>query len=296
MMIDLKPLLSPEWAQQEDYYVTTQLGASLSFITDGVKKIRLVFANQNSNITLAYSSNNIDWQDIVVDSTGQVNISVQDGRHDLVLRTWQKEQALFWASPLKLLSMSIDDGLVSPITESQPFLTFVGDSITVGEDMASDGDHPELSYPVLVSKALQKPLARIAYGGSGLTPFAPFQVPTAIESLWHVARNVPRPLVSTDLVVVNYGTNDLNYGASPQDFAFGLRVYLLEIIKRFHDAKIFILLPFNGAFETVFRNEMSRFEALTFINTNKWQIATDRVHPTVADHERIAKLILEELK
>ena len=95
MMIDLKPLLSPEWAQQEDYYVTTQLGASLSFITDGVKKIRLVFANQNSNITLAYSSNNIDWQDIVADSTGQVSISVQDGRHDLVLRTWQKEQALF---------------------------------------------------------------------------------------------------------------------------------------------------------------------------------------------------------
>ncbi|MGO3364170.1 MAG: GDSL-type esterase/lipase family protein, partial [Leuconostoc falkenbergense] len=238
MRIDLKPLLSPEWAQQEDYYVTTQQGASLSFITDGVKKLQIVFDNPYSVITLAYSSNDNDWRDIVVDSTGRATISIQDGRHSLMLRTWQKDQALFWTSPLKLLSMSIDNGLVSPITQSQPFLTFVGDSITVGEEMASDGDHPELSYPVLVSKALQKPLARIAYGGSGLTPFAPFQVPTAIESLWHVALNVPRPLVSTDIVVVNYGTNDLNYGASPQDFAFGLRVYLLEIIKRFHDAKI----------------------------------------------------------
>lgn len=95
MRIDLKPLLSPEWAQQEDYYVTTQQGASLSFITDGVKKLQIVFDNPYSVITLAYSSNDNDWRDIVVDSTGRATISIQDGRHSLMLRTWQKIKPYF---------------------------------------------------------------------------------------------------------------------------------------------------------------------------------------------------------
>ncbi len=191
--------------------------------------------------------------------------------------------------------MTIDQGEVAPIENAQPYVTFVGDSITAGAAMAADGHHPELSYPQLVADALGQPLARIAYGGTGLTAAAPYQIPTAIEALWHVGDNVSRPLVTTNLVLVNYGTNDFNYGATPTAFAFGLRIYLLELIKRFHNAKIILMMPLNGAFREVFLAETARFDQFTLIETKSWLPAMTDVHPNCAAHQIIAEQIMKGL-
>ncbi|MBA5813595.1 lysophospholipase [Leuconostoc lactis] len=294
--VDMTRLLSPEWGVTDDGMMTTQFGASVAFVTTHVHVVRLSFAKNYDGLTFAVQINAADWQEMpVTDQTLQVTIPTETAEVRMVLRDRAGSSEAFWQDPVYVTAVTIDHGEVAPIENVQPYVTFVGDSITAGEAMAADGHHPELSYPQLVADALGQPLARIAYGGTGLTAAAPYQIPTAIEALWHVGDNVSRPLVTTNLVLVNYGTNDFNYGATPTAFAFGLRIYLLELIKRFHNAKIILMMPLNGAFREVFLAETARFDQFTLIETKSWLPAMTDVHPNCAAHQIIAEQIVKGL-
>ncbi len=294
--VDMIRLFSPEWGVTDDGMMTTQFGASVAFVTTHVHVVRLSFAKNYDGLTFAVQINAADWQEMpVTDQTLQVTIPTETAEVRMVLRDRAGSSEAFWQDPVYVTAMTIDQGEVAPIENAQPYVTFVGDSITAGEAMAADGHHPELSYPQLVADALGQPLARIAYGGTGLTAAAPYQIPTAIEALWHVGDNVSRPLVTTNLVLVNYGTNDFNYGATPTAFAFGLRIYLLELIKRFHNAKIILMMPLNGAFREVFLAETARFDQFTLIETKSWLPAMTDVHPNCAAHQIIAEQIMKGL-
>lgn len=294
--VDMTRLLSPEWGVTDDGMMTTQFGASVAFVTTHVHVVRLSFAKNYDGLTFAVQINAADWQEMpVTDQTLQVTIPTETAEIRMVLRDRAGSSEAFWQDPVYVTAVTIDQGEVAPIENVQPYVTFVGDSITAGEAMAADGHHPELSYPQLVADALGQPLARIAYGGTGLTAAAPYQIPTAIEALWHVGDNVSRPLVTTNLVLVNYGTNDFNYGATPTAFAFGLRIYLLELIKRFHNAKIILMMPLNGAFREVFLAETARFDQFTLIETKSWLPAMTDVHPNCAAHQIIAEQIVKGL-
>ena len=294
--VDMTRLLSPEWGVTDDGMMTTQFGASVAFVTTHVHVVRLSFAKNYDGLTFAVQINAADWQEMpVTDQTLQVTIPTETAEVRMVLRDRAGSSEAFWQDPVYVTAVTIDQGEVAPIENAQPYVTFVGDSITAGEAMAADGHHPELSYPQLVADALGQPLARIAYGGTGLTAAAPYQIPTAIEALWHVGDNVSRPLVTTNLVLVNYGTNDFNYGATPTAFAFGLRIYLFELIKRFHNAKIILMMPLNGAFREVFLAETARFDQFTLIETESWLPAMTDVHPNCAAHQIIAEQIMKGL-
>lgn len=294
--VDMTRLLSPEWGVTDDGMMTTQFGASVAFVTTHVHVVRLSFAKNYDGLTFAVQINAADWQEMpVTDQTLQVTIPTETAEVRMVLRDRAGSSEAFWQDPVYVTAVTIDQGEVALIENVQPYVTFVGDSITAGEAMAADGHHPELSYPQLVADALGQPLARIAYGGTGLTAAAPYQIPTAIEALWHVGDNVSRPLVTTNLVLVNYGTNDFNYGATPTAFAFGLRIYLLELIKRFHNAKIILMMPLNGAFREVFLAETARFDQFTLIETKSWLPAMTDVHPNCVAHQIIAEQIVKGL-
>lgn len=294
--VDITQLLSPEWGVTDDGMMTTQFGASIAFVTTHVHVVQVSFAKNYDGLTFAVQINASDWQEMpATDQTLQVTIPTETAEVRMMLRDRTGSSEAFWQDPVYLADMTIDQGEVAPIENVQSYVTFVGDSITAGEAMAVDGHHPELSYPQLVADALGQPLARIAYGGTGLTAAAPYQIPTAIESLWHVGDNVSRPLVTTNLVLVNYGTNDFNYGATPTAFAFGLRIYLLELIKRFHNAKIILMMPLNGAFREVFLAETARFDQFTLIETKSWLPAMTDVHPNCAAHQIIAEQIMKGL-
>ena len=294
--VDMTRLLSPEWGVTDDGMMTTQFGALVAFVTTHVHVVRLSFAKNYDGLTFAVQINAADWQEMpVTDQTLQVTIPTETAEVRMVLRDRAGSSEAFWQDPVYVTAVTIDQGEVALIENVQPYVTFVGDSITAGEAMAADGHHPELSYPQLVADALGQPLARIAYGGTGLTAAAPYQIPTAIEALWHVGDNVSRPLVTTNLVLVNYGTNDFNYGATPTAFAFGLRIYLLELIKRFHNAKIILMMPLNGAFREVFLAETARFDQFTLIETKSWLPAMTDVHPNCAAHQIIAEQIVKGL-
>ncbi|QEA59654.1 lysophospholipase [Leuconostoc koreense] len=290
-IVNLEPFLSPEWGKTSNGFVTTQFGAALVFMVQGAREVTLKFAQKYEGLSLVLSLNGENWHEINVENN-VTKLSVTDGRYMVLLRAIAGNQMTLWTNPITLVSAQIDNGKLAPIVTDVNYITFIGDSITAGEEMDEHESHPEFSYPELVSEMLHRPLARISYGGSGLTPSAPFQEPTAVEALWHVAPNVERPRVSSDLVIVNYGTNDYNYGATMQDFCFGLRVYLLELVKRFHDAKIVLLVPFNGAFKEVFEQEIKRFDCFVLLDTTSWKISPQQVHPNIMEHKRAAKLLL----
>lgn len=288
---DLEPFLSPEWGKTSAGFVTTQFGAALDFEVHGARELIFNFESNYLNIVVIWSANNGIWQETSIKNNA-LKIAVSDGQYSILIKSIDGNQMALWLNPITVVSLEVDEGDVLPVITDAKYVTFIGDSITAGEEMDGLNHHPELSYPKLIAEALDRPLARIGYGGTGLTPSAPFQEPTAVEALWHVAPNIERHRVLSDLVIVNYGTNDLNYGATEQDFCFGLRVYLLELIKRFHDAKIVLLVPFNGAFKNVFEQEIQRFDRFVLVDTTPWQISQRQVHPTIAEHARVAQLLL----
>lgn len=294
--VDLQPLLSAEWGTNSHIFLTTQFGASIEFNTDGVKTVQFQFTSVDDQLSFVVQINSGPWHQVDINNQQLiVQIPVNSAHVRVMLRDRSVNSLIFWQHPVLLTAMFIDAGTVVPVIHDETFVTFIGDSITAGECMAEDGNHPEVSYPQLVADLLGKPLNRIAYGGTGLTANAPFQEPTAVEALWQVAENIERPRVMTDLVIVNYGTNDFNYGATAESFAFGLRIYLLELIKRFHSAKIILMLPFNEVFRLVYENEIKRFNNFSIMLTADWQISKDRIHPLSSEHKKIAENILRGL-
>ncbi|WP_294976906.1 GDSL-type esterase/lipase family protein [uncultured Leuconostoc sp.] len=294
--INVKPFLSPEWCTSGESFLTTQFGACIELQTTDVSKMQLVFKTSNQVVSFAVKINEEEWQTVpVVEQQLTVAIPTKLAHIRIMLRSVNFNSMALWQQKIILSTMLIDEGEVAPVVYDVPYVTFVGDSITAGEEMAPDGNHPEWSYPVLVAEALGKPLNRIAYGGTGLTASAPFQEPTAISALWQVADNIERERVLTDLVIVNYGTNDFNYGATSEVFTFGLRIYLLELIKRFHSAKIILMIPFNGAFKDIYQTEAKRFDRFIIMATDNWTLPNLRVHPLSNEHKQIAEHILRGL-
>ena len=291
--VNIKPLLSPEWGISGETFVATQFGACIEFKTTDVTKIQLNFITDDQALSFAVKVNQENWQTVaVLEQKLMLSIPTQFAHVRIMLRSVGTDSTVLWRQTVSLSTMLIDSGVVDQMSHDVPYITFIGDSITAGEAMAQDGNHPELSYPLLVAEALGKPLNRIAYGGTGLTASAPFQEPSAITALWQVASAIERQRVLTDLVIVNYGTNDFNYHASPEAFAFGLRIYLLELIKRFHSAKIILMVPFNGAFKDVYQTEIKRFDNFKIMITDDWPVSNLRVHPLSSEHQQIAEYIL----
>ncbi|MFC4760365.1 GDSL-type esterase/lipase family protein [Fructobacillus durionis] len=293
---------SPEWSANPEGQgvICSQYGAYLAFQASGVGEVRLTFADEYSGLTWTLMVDGQDEQQLTVDGTNLV-IALREEKHQyqLILDQWDTNQVAFWQQGLILSNLAFE-GVADVMailpneeeSESRPYITFVGDSIVAGELMAGvahDRHRPSQSFPAIVARDLKQPLNRIAYGGTGLTNSAPFQEPKAIDALWRVGQDVPRRRVHTDKVVVAYGLNDANYGATAEDFAFGLRVYLLELVKRFHQAHFYLLTPWNGQFKEIFEEEASRFDCFTIVDTSSWQIATRPTHPDVAAHAKIAK-------
>ncbi|MDF7637119.1 GDSL-type esterase/lipase family protein [Leuconostocaceae bacterium ESL0958] len=299
--LDALAYASPEWAATDTGLQSSQYGASLTFRSQGPGTITLHFATTYPALRFTKVVNGQDQATLWAEEDSlSLSLPAAGEAVTLVLDQWQTGQVAFWQQGLQIRTIEFTGAAAPvPVQSDQPYFTFVGDSIVAGEAMTGpnhDQHQPSQSFPALVARAKQRPLARIAYGGTGLTVAAPFQEPTAIQALWQVGDHLPRPLVPTDTVVVAYGLNDANYGASANTFAFGLRVYLLELVKRFHHARMFLLTPWNGAFVDIFKQEAARFDCFTVVDTTDWGIATRPNHPDGAAHQRISEHILTLLE
>ncbi|MBS9338485.1 lysophospholipase [Fructobacillus sp. M2-14] len=307
-------LFSPEWSVLDDQagMITSQYGAYLAFESKHAGQLTLHLHDAYPDLTWTLT---VDGQDkeTVLANEDTVAVQLPAGAHSyvLTLNQWATGQVAFWRTGLIVKDLSWsgeseleptlprDDGKGDVEDGATPYITFVGDSIVAGECMvgsAHDEHQPTQSFPALVASAMKQPLNRIAYGGTGLTTAAPFQEPKAIDALWRVGEDVPRRRVHTNKVVVAYGLNDGNYGADASDFAFGLRVYLLELVKRFHGADFYLLTPWTGAFSEIFEAEAARFDCFKVIETKDWDIQTRPHHPDPKDHQKIANELLTYLK
>ncbi|CAK8054080.1 GDSL-type esterase/lipase family protein [Eupransor demetentiae] len=295
-MEELKAIVSPEWGLTDDGYITSQYGARLHFESSGAGQVHFSFLEEHPDLSFAWYMDGKKVADLGLEGH-DLTVKLPAGDHDqqLILQQWATGQVDFWRQGVVLTDFSTDTEVTAPILDGA-YWTFVGDSITAGELMEGRQHRPDLSFPAIVAKHFQRPLARIAYGGTGLTVRAPFQEPTAIQALWQVGPDLMRPRPQTDLVIVNYGLNDANYGASRQEFAFGLRVYLLELIKRFHQARMVLVTPLNGAFVDVFKEEVARFDCFEILDSSEWGIMPEGRHPNVSEHQAIAAKIIEYLE
>ncbi|GAP00149.1 GDSL-type esterase/lipase family protein [Fructobacillus ficulneus] len=301
--LELIKLATPEWSATEEGLRTSQYGAGFIFQAPVTGTLSFDFAHHYPDLVWTLAIDGQDQDQILV-ANSHLDLHLQGGHdYQLTLDQWQTGQVAFWQTGLIITAANWDgDSDLVPALKAdneQSYLTFVGDSITAGEFMEGsnhDSHRPSQSFPALVAKHFGQRLNRIAYGGTGLTSRAPFQEPKAIDALWQVGPGISRRRVQTKQVVVAYGLNDGNYGATDQEFAFGLRVYLLELVKRFHGAHFYLLTPWNGAFVEIFNQEVARFDNFTVVPAHEWGVKTRPNHPGLAAHQLMAEKIAAVLE
>lgn len=306
-LTNLAATLRGDWAtlneDAQQTFFTTNIGNRIQFTVTGAKTV-VVELTSPSRARVMLQLNDTPWQThqlqphgLTIDLPDEATYTVQIVLQYLpVAELWEEGHGV------NLTRIHADAGVMQPLPAPAQRVAFIGDSITLGarmtgEDTQATGVHhaPQFGFPARLAEHFDIEPIYMAYGGIGVTPSAPIQMPNAIDSLWQMNAVVPRPRRDVAAVVVNLGTNDINHGGDEQSLRFGLRLFFLELVKRFHDTPVLVMTPFNGQFEAVFVEEAQRFDHLTVIKTGDWQISPDHVHPDVAEHAQAAQKLVPYL-
>ncbi len=98
----------------------------------------------------------------------------------------------------------------------------IAERIVAAGDSLTAGTYPNVSYPTYLSVALDQIVKTWAYGGSGVTPVAP----------WPASMVLPEPGYTSlhTTVIIGFGTVDIIYGAAPQAIMDGLATYIAGLV------------------------------------------------------------------
>ncbi|MFT8527236.1 MAG: lysophospholipase [Oenococcus sp.] len=300
------------WIEDPDHQhiLTTNLGAELYLKSHECSQIVLDWAaktrdGQCSRILISLDGGVFKSEKLTADPI----ILSLDPKEDHLIRIMTQaisyEKARTWTlTDYFCLQGVTHNGQLTGAVPNRKKLIFVGDSIINGQKILADkttaAHRPDLSWDFLVSEALNLNNVRIAYGGCGITQHAKIYPPTAMDFLWLLSETLPRPIDQRDDiagVVVNLGTNDGD--ADQQEFTFALKMFLRELKKRFHDAKIIIVEPFNGNFKQVFESVVTSYDPnYTLIKNTSWQFPTSDggVHLNQLGHQQAADILLPKIK
>ncbi len=191
---------------------------------------------------------------------------------------------------------------------STKLIEFIGDSITVG---ATDSNYALSDYAWLSAERLGVEHTQIAQGGiclvNGVQCYATHPIGMSQQyfklqpSTFPDAPNWDFSRYQATAVVINLGTNDQGYHASPALFQSTYLTFIQNIRAKYPHARIFALEPFNGAYGAYIQAAVQLAKAggdrnVSYIDTTGWlqsgsnDYSVDGIHPSdegqvkVADH------------
>jgi len=177
-------------------------------------------------------------------------------------------------------------------------IAFYGDSITQGVralNMALNpkGTSATNSYAWHCADKLNMVLYYAGYGGSGIF------VPGSYNNLGNAISNftVSRKATKIDpaVVVVEHGTNDVK--ANAPEFTAGYKKALLQLHKKYPNAKIMAMIPFTGLHAAEIRVAASGYKWCTVIETASWNISyTDGLHPNKEGAKTVGINLAKKIK
>jgi len=228
---------------------------------------------------------------------------LKPGRHVLEVAVKAVDQwGARWKAPLRsalvIKAFVLSPGatvLKAPTVGSRRIL-FLGDSITegiklVGPDRGPAGADSTRAYPSLLASTFRSAFQQVGYGGQGITRGGVGGVPSAALTLTSVMDGVPTdPAFAPDLVVVNYGTNDVN--ATEAGFGAAYAQYLSDVRTAHPAAMILALRPFVGRHAAAVQAAVTGLAdtRIRYVDTTGWLTRsglTDSVHPNAAGHATV---------
>ena len=248
-----------------------------------------------------------------------------DGPH--VIELYRRTEANQGEAQFLGLELAADGMLLPPTRAPARRLEIIGDSITCGygnegED-ASCGFTPQtenhyMTYGAIAARALGAELSTVAWSGRGMVcnygdeadscvdPMPVFYdrtLPERPDSAWDFTSRPPHA------VIINLGTNDYSTNDDPSEQAFtdGYRDFLLHVRSKYPDARILCTcgpLLWGDEHARVQRMIAAAVEATGDDAITTFEIPPQNTaegvgchsHPNIKTHEKMAALLVAELK
>jgi len=234
----------------------------------------------------------------------------EDSPHDVRLtvkaveehqRNWEHLEGA-----VKFTGIETDRGLLRLPDDKRPLVEFVGDSLTAGVLLGTEGSTTERmdglrAHPTLVGEKLGARVSQVGFGRLGLTIPGNGEVPLARESFGYCFKDAPVKHQPA-MVVIHLGTNDMR--ADPNVFAEAYRDYLAVVRRACPKAVLVCVRPFGGFHADVIKAEVERARAagdadIHYVDTSGWldkNDYTDGIHPSAEGHRKAAEKMAEALK
>lgn len=198
--------------------------------------------------------------------------------------------------------------------DNRKIIEFVGDSITEGIWVdqhklpygGTSGNYMNMvfqndstaTYAYLTAKALDMKPCIMGYGSVGLTKGGGGGVPKGIDAYPYCFHDVPFKGGEAEIVVVNYGANDLR--SEEKDYIGEYRTFLEQLRNINPSAHIVVLGAFLGVHakaldEMICSYNAERNENILYIDTTGW-IPRKPIHPTREGHRIIAEKLVGHLE
>ncbi|GAA1576457.1 hypothetical protein GCM10009789_32320 [Kribbella sancticallisti] len=305
---DPRIVLEGQWGQQPGIATTVNSGSRISFTFNG-ERVQALFDVDGLTVPphLWISLDDGEPRLYVVDQP-VIELAAERGQHkvEIVVKD-VNEHANRWNPPFGCavvfagLVLDQDTRLRLSGRPGGPRLEFYGDSITQGvrslsAHPESDGADGSKSYAYLTARALGASAYQVGFGRQGIIKPGNGEVPPGTESFgWNYAGSRAERVEQPDLVVLNLGVNDDTLTAAQYGD------YLRRVRAEYGDSKIVALSPFSGKYadEIEAAVKLVGDQGIRYVGTEGWiteDDCTDRVHPSVEGHAKIAARLVEELK
>ncbi|WP_412989287.1 SGNH/GDSL hydrolase family protein [Pediococcus siamensis] len=291
--------------QNQPTMYTTNLGAAVLLMTKNTDHLNLQLLNTTA-------TNRFQPEIAVfIDDQPEVRFKVNEVPDELQLQSnaphvvrlvfagnSDADEVWLHQQGLAISKITISDGELTAIKPAGKAITFIGDSITAGCWVKSR--HPaagyaaELNYAAQTAQALNAEDIRIAYSAAGLLRYGTGGVPAAPRFINYLDFETKMPLPSTDLIVINLGSNDRQFSSEVMQTQY---VKFFKALRHLSPtATLNIMIPFNQSFAAELRVIAHQNPQLNLIETKDWPITyTDQVHPDLSGSQLIAKRLTQAL-
>jgi len=266
---------------------TTNLGAELWFQVKAASYVTLDFLKLTvTSQWLAIQIDGLPYQRIAITTTPYTIVLDHQPHLVRVVMSGNTDADQVWTQPAGFAIQRLQtDGTLAAVRPGRHSITWIGDSITAGCWVAgrqpAEDYRGEANYAALASDQLDARNVRLAYSAIGLGKPGTGGVPPLPAVLTALDQQTPWQPLSTDVVVINVGTNDGR--ASAAAFTTLFRQFLNQVQTLYPDSHLAVMVPFSQRFDRVIRMVVPEFKQLRLIETADWEpTTTDYVHLDLA--------------